>query len=181
MASADKQFANRYAKALYNVLVSIDAKLIEKVQKELTELVVLSEGSNGVFFQSPLFDEEEKSKVLDEVFKKHKACAQTQSFVRALNQVDHMNLLPDIVKAFEQTVLEHDQRIKVDVTTAYALSKKDEKRIEEVFTRLLNKEILIETSVDENLIGGISANVDGVVYDASIQGYLNRLEKKFHA
>jgi F0F1-type ATP synthase delta subunit len=41
------------------------------------------------------------------------------------------------------------------------------------------KKVLLDVEVDEDLIGGVVARVGSVVYDATIQSYLSRIQEEF--
>lgn len=55
------------------------------------------------------------------------------------------------------------------------------KQAEEIvlkFSKMLNRQIIMDIVEKPSLIGGFIAYIDGKVYDASIQGKLNEFEKK---
>ncbi|MCB0271710.1 MAG: ATP synthase F1 subunit delta [Bdellovibrionales bacterium] len=181
MASNDNQLALRYAKAFFQVLVEMNVKDLSLYEKDLQFLKVLSEGDQGAFFKSPLFEAGEKEQVIEKIFESFKAQKETKAFVFSLNRANHIYLIHLIAHYFSEVLLESQERVRVQISTAYPLEDKDEKKITSIFEKTFGKDVVIETKIDSNLIGGISANVGGVVYDASIAGYLARLEKQFNA
>lgn len=180
MASTDHQLASRYAKAYLQVLNELGKNEFESFEKELVALSTLTKENLGEFFKSPLFELAEKKSVLDKVFEGFQASTETKRFVYALNQANHIHLLDEVSTFFAKELLEQEGQVRVELKTAYPLQGEEEKRIETVFAKVFGKKVFIEKEVDPALIGGISANVGGVVYDASIAGYLDRLEKQFN-
>ena len=87
--------------------------------------------------------------------------------------------MESIAKDFAAEVREKNSETKVEVSTAYPLSDEDQKMIQSTFEKTVGKKVLLDVTVDRELIGGIRANVGGVIYDSSIQGHLLRLQKEF--
>lgn len=176
----EQPHSSRHAKAFLDVLCEMkDPKELSEFAQELKDLSVLSHGVVGEFFSSPLFEISEKKVVLDELLEKYQLAKETRAFVHALNQLGHLQQIEEIANEFTHALLELEDVVKIQITCAHPLQDQDQKRIKDLFAKRLGKKILVESHVDKNLIGGISANIGGVVYDASIFGYLQRLEKQF--
>ncbi|MCB1196882.1 MAG: ATP synthase F1 subunit delta [Deltaproteobacteria bacterium] len=180
MASTDNQLSSRYAKAFLQVLNEIGKKDLEVFEQDLQTLQMLAQGEQGVFFASPLFSQEEKKLVLEKFCDAFHFQKESIAFIHALNENTHLSLLAEVAAFFTKERLAQENQIRVQLKTAYALESDQESRMTKIFETVFGKKVFIEKTVDPTLIGGISANVGGVVYDASIAGYLDRLEKQFN-
>ena len=56
--------------------------------------------------------------------------------------------------------------------TALPFDSEQISRIEKGFEKNFNEEVRFRVSVDEGLIGGFIAKIDGILYDASFHGQL---------
>ncbi len=73
---------------------------------------------------------------------------------------------------------EHTGRVRAHVTSAQALAPADLERVRQSLARRTGKQVILESSVDPALIGGIVARVGDLVLDGSIRTQLGRLRDK---
>ena len=85
--------------------------------------------------------------------------------------------LPELVEIYHQQSDELAGRLRVQVTTADPLSDALENDIKAALEKATGKQVVLDTSIDASLIGGLVARVEGRVYDASVK---NRLEALKH-
>ena len=79
---------------------------------------------------------------------------------------------------YEGLVKEHLGRIEVEVTTAVELSEDQRDRLKERLGGVLEgREIILETNVDPELIGGAVFRYGGRMMDGSIRGRLESLRE----
>jgi F-type H+-transporting ATPase subunit delta len=91
---------------------------------------------------------------------------------------DRLVLAPQISDLYESLKAEHEGYIDVEVISAYALSKEEQKKFATTLKKQLNKKVQITTSIDKSLIGGFLAKAGDTVIDGSIKGQLQQLAKK---
>ncbi|MCC7459990.1 MAG: ATP synthase F1 subunit delta [Proteobacteria bacterium] len=178
MAISTETLSQKYAKAFLEALNS-DASLIKKVQQDLNELAIFSKNPLLDFFANPVFHMDEKKALIEDIFSKHKFQNETRQFVETILSLNFLHLMESIAKDFAYAVREQNRETKIEISTAYALSDEEQKQIIATFEKTVGKKVLLDVTVDRELIGGIRANVGGVVYDSSIQGHLLRLQKEF--
>lgn len=178
MASST-DYSRKYARAFLGALNDFDDAGLQKVGRELTELSLLAKNPVKDFFENPIFHQDEKRKVLEEIFEKHTVTQETRQFLLTLLELDQLQNLDSITQQYLAALDEKNQEAKVQVSTAYALGKKESEQIRSAFENILGKKVLLEVTIDKDLIGGVRAFVGGVVYDSSIQGHLMRLQKEF--
>ncbi len=179
MATSTETYSKKYARAFLKALNPADAAGLKKTQEELETLAILSKDPFDSFFLNPVFHLDEKKAVLDDIFSQHSFRNETKQFVDTLLSLDQLSLMESIAKDFAAELREKNEETKVEVASAYPLSNDEQKKIKETFEKRVGNKILLDVTVDRDLIGGIRAKVGGVVYDSSIQGHLLRLQKEF--
>jgi F-type H+-transporting ATPase subunit delta len=100
------------------------------------------------------------------------------NFVKLLVQNERLILTPQIFELYESYKAEHEGYVDVEVISAFALSKEEQKKFATTLEKQLNKKVRITTSIDKNLIGGVLARAGDKVIDGSIKGQLQQLAKK---
>ena len=97
-------------------------------------------------------------------------------FIGLLAENHRLVLLPEIAGLFEQLRAEADRIVKARVTAASELPAAELESIREGLKRRFGREVEIETSVDDSLIGGAVIDAGDVVIDGSLKGKLARLQ-----
>ncbi len=107
-----------------------------------------------------------------------KACLTTESenFLKILAQRNRFPVIPEIAELFEEYRAEQEKLAKVHVTVALPLSKEEQEHLMQSLKKRLQREVVLECSVDNNLIGGLIIQADDLVIDGSIRGKLTRLQ-----
>jgi len=100
------------------------------------------------------------------------------NFVKLLVQNDRLILAPQISELFEAYKAEHEGYVDVEITSAYALTKDEQKKFVSTLKKQLGKDVQITTSIDKSLIGGFIAKAGDKVIDGSVKGQLQQLAKK---
>ena len=102
-------------------------------------------------------------------------------FLDTLADQGRLMALPFIAEQFEHLRAEHEQRVEVLVTSAYALDNQQQTKLATALKKRLNREISITTQVDKALIGGVILRAGDTVIDGSVRGRLNRLSEALTA
>lgn len=104
--------------------------------------------------------------------------AEAANFLKVLIENGRLNLIASIFEQYEQFKADDEGYVNVDLFTAYALTKAEEKQYVAFLEKQLNKEVRATVSIDKSLIGGIVAKAGDKVIDGSISGRLNQLAKQ---
>jgi F-type H+-transporting ATPase subunit delta len=94
-----------------------------------------------------------------------------------LNERNKMLYLAKIVEYFEKAVDRRLNRTRVHVISAYPLTNENIDRLKAALNEILGKTILIDTEVDESLIGGIMLRIGDQVTDDTIRNRLDMLKR----
>ena len=94
--------------------------------------------------------------------------------------IDHRRIagLPEIIQVFEQTIDERQGFARAEVISARQLTEAQRSSLSAELERLVGKRIRMQASVDEALIGGVVARIRSTVYDGSVRGRLQALERR---
>ena len=166
-----------YAEALYAA-----AREREELENVLSELKEFDGALNDVeelreFFFSPQITEREKRQALDKLTED--MTSSTSNFLKVLSDNGRNEIFPDVLRRYEELVEEHFGRVEVEVITAVELSEEMQKRVKERLGKILDgREVLLETRVDSNIMGGAVFRFGGVLIDSSVRGRLNGLRQE---
>jgi F-type H+-transporting ATPase subunit delta len=104
-----------------------------------------------------------------------------RNFIRVLAENKRLSLLPEISALFEHLKDEQQRSVDVKVISAYALDASAEQTLAQVLSKKLEREVKVETEVDESLIGGVLIRAGDLVIDGSVRGRLNKLSEAMNS
>jgi F-type H+-transporting ATPase subunit delta len=175
----NKTAAIRYARALLDVAVKEKADL-EQVERELAQFA-------GLFTQYPLL---EKVLINPAVPVPRKRAAVADLLARAafspivsklltlLADRDRLVLVPDLLAAYSERLLDYRNVVRAEVTTAAPIDDSRTQGILKGLASLTGRTVKLSTKVDQSIIGGMVARIGSTVYDASITRQLERMKEK---
>lgn len=169
--------AKRYAKALYEIAAA-ESRTLE-VEEELKALAAAFQaGDIEHFLASPKITESAKWEAISNAIE-GKLSKPVVSTVKLLVERGRIGLLPELVDAYVSISSEALGLANALVTTTYPLSEEEKQHVAAEFGALLNKKIRVENVIDKSLLGGMKVRIGDTLYDGSLAGKLERLEKSF--
>ena len=88
-----------------------------------------------------------------------------------------LTLINEVIDNFISEVSRINGDVKAEVTSSFALDQNQQKKVESAISEATGiKKIILSTSVDENLIGGLIVKIGSKMIDNSLKTKLNRLE-----
>jgi F-type H+-transporting ATPase subunit delta len=100
---------------------------------------------------------------------------EAQNFLALLAENNRLLTLGDIAELYEELRAEAESIQTADVVSARALTPEQESKISAALKQRLGRDITLQVSVDENLLGGAIIRAGDLVIDGSALGKLNRL------
>ncbi|MDO4682144.1 MAG: F0F1 ATP synthase subunit delta [Lautropia sp.] len=100
---------------------------------------------------------------------------QQRNFVQVLAENGRLGFLPDISALFEESRNKHDGVLEVRIDSAFPLNDKQVADIVKALEARFGKGIKATTTVNPELIGGVSIQIGDEVIDASVRGKLAQL------
>ena len=173
--------AERYARALLDVALDESKKLDpDAIERELADFAVLLEAQPKLAdaLATPAIASETRVAVLDEVIKGQKLSAPVTNLLRLLTARERMSSFAILVDQYRKLLLEHKLIQPGEVTSAYPLNDKQQKRLAESLGEALGKRMELTFSNDEKLVGGLVVRVGNRVFDASVLRQLERIKEK---
>ncbi len=170
--------ARRYATALYEEARA--AGSLSSVIEKLDSVAALADTSKdfGVFVKNPVISKEDKAAVISSLNDKGMLDGFTCSFLVMLAMKNRLELLDEITGYLKTLAMEEKGEAVAEVTSASELSADAVKKLEEALSGITGKKITVVVTVDKNILGGVVAKVGSTLYDASIQGQINKIRDR---
>ena len=165
-----------YAGALYEA--ARDQDRVDVVHDQLAELAAAMETSPELeaFLANPQLDPGAKASVLEQVTEGGDPII--RNFVRLVASKGRGRQLRAIAEEFEAIVDREQGRLKVELTTAYALDEDEARSIVGRIEQASGRTVEASRSVDPDLIGGMILQAGSLRVDASVRGRLDRLRRE---
>lgn len=107
--------------------------------------------------------------------------AKVQNFIKVLAENKRLALLPEISSLYDQFKANREKSVDVEVTTAFELEATIQEKLATALSGKLERDVNVQTAVDNNLLGGVVIRAADVVIDGSIRGRLNKLAEAMNA
>lgn len=173
----DDVVAKRYARALYDL--GKEEGLQDKFLGDMEALISIMGASDEFrsIMESPLYDITLKKRILGKVMSEAKLTKYMENFFNILLEKDRFVYVESILDAYRQILDEASGRVRAVVTSAMDLDKDQIERISNALRKVVKKEVDLDVSIDPSLIGGLIAEVEGMVYDGSVKTQISRLKQ----
>jgi F-type H+-transporting ATPase subunit delta len=170
--------ATRYARALLDV-ASKEADP-EKVERELDEFVAFLRQQPALdhVLMNPAVPTPRKRAAMADVVSLAKLSPVTGKLLVLLAERDRLPLLVDLATRYRELLMERQNIVSAEVTTAEPLSPDRTSAIEKQLATLTGKRVTITTKVDDSILGGMVARVGSTVYDGSIATQLKKIRER---
>jgi F-type H+-transporting ATPase subunit delta len=95
-----------------------------------------------------------------------------------LAERDRLVLLPDLLSAYRERVLDHQQIVRAEITTASPIGPDQAQAIERGLAKVTGRTVRLGVRTDPSLIGGVVARIGDTIYDGSVTTQLERMKKR---
>ena len=183
MASSVKQncelVAKRWALALMDLAQEDENISKEDILDDLIEISSTIESSEELLsvINNPSISTEEKQIVLCKLFQNN-IMPIVYNFVYALNLRKRVNILAEIAVDFKKELERIKNITHIDVTSAIELSDERKAEIKTKITDRLEKEVVVDWDIDQEIIAGLVFKMDELIIDNSIRHKLDNLSKE---
>ena len=178
MAALAGSIARRYARALF--AIGVDQRNFEALGSELEALAVLWNQAVDVrqSLSNPIFKLSQKRAILQGLLPRVAPTREVQSLALLLLERGRIAALPAIARAYQEMCDEKLGRARATVTSARPLDVATQAEIRRVLEQRTGRSVVMTAEVDPTLIGGIVAQVAGLVLDGSLSARLSALRSK---
>ncbi|GIP28744.1 ATP synthase subunit delta [Paenibacillus sp. J23TS9] len=171
--------AKRYAKALFEVAVQQQKTL--EVEQELKAVVEAITANADVqqFISTPNISISVKLDVLKKALQ-DKVSQPVVNTIELLIERGRADILSDLLDSYIRIEGESLGIADATVYSTYPLSEQEQASVAAQFGALANKKIRVSNVVDKSLLGGVKVMIGDKLYDGTLAGKLERLEKSFN-
>src|SRR5258706_7448823 len=164
-----KTAATRYARALLDVAIKERGDL-QRIEQELAVSVDL-------FTQHPTLEKvlltpavpvQRKQAAVAELLGRLKTSSILAKLVALLVERDRLVLLPELLASYRERLLDHQNVVRAEVTTAVPLAADRTQAIERGLAQVTGRTVTLATKVNPLIIGGVVARIGSTVYDGSV-------------
>ena len=175
----NKTAAIRYARALLDVAVKEKADL-ELVENELSQFADL-------FTQHPLLEKvllnpavpvPRKRAAVSDLLVQARFTPIVSKLIALLADRDRLVLVPALLAAYSDRLLDYRGVVRAVVTTAAPLDATRTQAIQKSLAALTGRTVLLATTIDPSIIGGLVARIGSTVYDASVTRQLEKMKER---
>lgn len=171
--------AKRYARALF------DVALAEKT--DLSDLDRQLAGFNDLLKQHPTLEKvllnpavpaPRKGRAVAELTARAGVSPVLAKLLVLLAGRDRLILLPELLETFRARLMDHQQVVRAEVTTAMPLTADRTKAIERSLAHVTGRTVRLTTRVAPEIIGGLVARIGSTVYDGSVTRQLEKMRQR---
>jgi F-type H+-transporting ATPase subunit delta len=170
--------ANRYAKALFEVsLREADPRQVDEELAGVFDVITRHEPLRKALL-NPAVPPAAKRNIIAELSERAGISPVLHRILRLLAERDRLVLLPDLVDAYRQRLMDHLQIVRADVTTATPLPEDRLRALQASLAQATGRQVAMTTKIDPAIIGGVVARIGSTVYDGSVVGQLQRIRER---
>lgn len=175
-----QEISKRYARALFEA-----AESSQKAPQVLEQIQVLAKAISAdseitTFFKSPMNHSDSKHKVLEHLLQKMKFSEEVSQFLKILIENDRVPFLQEIVECYQGLIDDLQGVVRGKVITAKPLSEESKKDLMGTISNVAHKKVILDYEIDESVIGGVVANVQGLTLNDSLQRHLTRMNEELN-
>ena len=170
--------ARRYARALLEIGEA--SGTTETIGREVDALAALYKASPELAqaLASPVVARAQRRAILEEVLARMAVAKTTRAFALLLLERERTAYLPAIARELGELGDARMGRVRAEVVSTLNLPPETVDGIRALLARLTGKTVLLEETVDPELIGGVVTRVGDRVYDGSLRTQLERMRER---
>lgn len=174
--SISSGIAARYATAVFEL--AKEAKKLPALEQDLDALTAaLDESADfGDLITNPVYTRDEMTAAVSAIGKKMKLTPIVANTLGLMAQNRRLFVLPQLVSTVKGMIADEKGEVTAEVTAAKKLTKAQSDKLAKTLKASVGKDVKVNVSVDENLIGGLIVKVGSKMIDSSIKSKLSNLQ-----
>ena len=175
-ASISSGIAARYATAVFEL--AKESKALPKLESNLTDLAGALDQSADLrdLIASPVISRDEQGNAISAIAKKMNMEPVLQNTLALMAEKRRLFVLPQLIAHLRELIAEDKGEVTADVVSAKALTKAQADKLAKSLKARMGKDVIINATVDESLIGGLVVKVGSKMIDTSIRSKLSSLQ-----
>lgn len=175
-----QRVADEYAAALFNV--AQQRGQTDDILHALHDLLIALRRipEIGIAFTDPAVGRDNRERAIVRILE-HRVSPLLVDFLLLVNRNDRLHLLESIILAYRNRYEEASKHVRVKVRSATPLHEDQQQRLRQQLLTSLTptpREVILETKLDPELLGGIVVQVGDRVYDYSVRTRLESIRRK---
>lgn len=168
--------AARYATALFEL--ARDGKSLDGLQADVAALAAAMKDSADLrtMVASPIYSRDAQGAAIAAVAAKMNLSDLVANTLRLMASNRRLFVLPQLVSRLAAMIAEHNGEVTAEVATAKALTKAQAEKLAKTLKASFGRDVKLDVTVDEALIGGLVVKVGSKMIDTSIRTKLAQLQ-----
>jgi len=129
-----------------------------------------------VLISSPLYSREDQSNAIAGIAAKMKLMPMLASTLGLMASKRRLFVLPQLLDRLHDLIAEDKGEVTAEVISAKAMTKTQSDKLAAAIKSRIGKNVKIDATVDQELIGGLVVKVGSKMIDTSIRSKLNSLQ-----
>lgn len=175
-ASISSGIAARYATAVFEL--AREAKKLPALESDVNALFVTLGESAALrdLISSPIYSRAEQAGAITGIAKKMGLSDIVTNMLGLMAGKRRLFVLPALIRAVNALIADEKGEVAADVKSAKKLTKAQETKLASALKKAIGKDVNVNATVDEALIGGLVVKVGSTMIDSSIAAKLNNLQ-----
>ncbi len=169
--------ARRYAKALFDL--AVEQGKVEAWAQALATLQQAVESSAELsdVLVNPIYTREQRRAISGKLATALKLDPEPANLLYLLGDRNRLAYLEAVVGVFRDLADQKLGRLRARIVSAVPLETLDAQAIADRLARATRAQVILDRSVDPDLLGGVVAQVGGLTYDGSVRSQLEELRR----
>jgi len=175
-ASISSGIAQRYATALFEI--AREAKSVSGLEADIDTLeAALAESKDfRDLIASPVYSRDAQDRAIAALAAKMGLGEMTANTLRLMASKRRLFTLPQLIRNLRALIAEEKGEISAEVVSAKPLSDAQKEKLSAALKQNAGKDVKLNATVDESLIGGLIVKLGSKMIDTSIRARLNALQ-----
>lgn len=171
------EIAKKYSKALFSLAEEKDKFIkFKKDLNSIKEAFTEHKEFKNVLFH-PRIKIEEKKRIFDRIFEEE-ISQEIYNFIQLLIDKRRIFYIKAIINQFNDLVNDREKILEIEVVSAIELEEDMKDRLKDKLEKGMEYEIILNNTVDPEILGGLVLKIGDKIIDGSIQHELNTISEK---
>ena len=175
-ASISQGIAARYATAVFELAKETNSLPAAESDLDALQAALTESGDFADLIGSPIYSRAQQTDAIAAIAAKMELSATMSNALSLMASKRRLFVLPQLIAALRAMIAEEKGEVTADVTAAKALTKAQQEKLAAALKASVGKDVIINATVDDSLIGGLVVKVGSKMVDTSIRSKLAALQ-----